>query len=118
MVTHELILKILNKLNKKDANTSLAMIGCIIKGDQNSICTAYNNFEEFGCLDEKSMKNLGVVFDDLIDKKLISMTQKGLQKRYELTEKGFKVLNDPTIVKDDEKYFSSYYNNENRKSDK
>jgi DNA helicase IV len=107
LVTHELILKVLNKLNKKDANTSLAMIGCIIKGDQNSICTAYNNFEEFGCLDEKSMKNLGVVFDDLIDKKLISMTQKGLQKRYELTEKGFKVLNDPTIVKDDEKYFSS-----------
>jgi DNA helicase IV len=107
MVTQELLLKIIYELNQRKANTSLALIGCILKGDRNSICTNFDDLEEFGKLDDKSLQNMGEVFDDLIDKKLIIIIQKGLQKKYDLSEKGLKVIEDPDFKNEKEKYFSS-----------
>ena len=107
MVTQELLLKLIFELNKRKANTSLALMGCILKGDKHSICAQYADFDEFGLLDEKSIQNMGEVFDDLIDKKLIVITQKGLQKKYDLSDKGLKIIEDPEYQKDKEKYFSS-----------
>ncbi len=106
MITHELILKVLHQLNKREANTSLAMIGCILKGDQNSICSSYNDIPEYGVLDEKEIKGLGVLFDDLIDRKLISIKKNGLQQKYVISEEGLNmIINGQSDDKD--KYFSS-----------
>ena len=57
MVTQDLILKVLYQLNQRKANTSLAMIACILKGDKNSICSQFQDIKEFGLVDEKAMKN-------------------------------------------------------------
>ena len=107
MVTQKDILKILYQLNQKKASTSLAHIGCILKGDKNSICTAYQDFEEFGTMDEKALKNMGTVFDDLIDSKLITVVSSGIFTKYEISKKGLDFLN--IVVQEDnsDKYYSS-----------
>lgn len=121
MVTHELVLQVIYDLNQHKANTSLAMIGCILKGDTNSICSAYQHFDKFGTMDEKSLKNMGAIFDDLIDKKLILIIDYGLQKKYEISKRGLELINneDP---EDNDKYYESNgapsdYLEENQKLD-
>ena len=106
MVTQDLILKVLYQLNQRKANTSLAMIACILKGDKNSICSQFQDIKEFGLVDEKAMKNMGIIFDDLIDKEIIRVVSNGLQKKYEISEQGLYRLINGT-ENDDEKYYSS-----------
>ncbi len=121
MVTHELLLQVIYDLNQHKANTSLAMIGCILKGDTNSICSAYQHFDKFGIMDEKSLKNMGVIFDDLIDKKLILIIDYGLQKKYEISKRGLELINNEDLEKNDKYYESkgapSDYLEENQKLD-
>lgn len=106
MVTQKQILDILNKLKKSNANTSLALIACILKGDRNSICTLYSDFNEFGSMNDKAIKNIGDIFDDLIDKKFITVINTGVFKKYEISQKGIDFLDNPE-ENDHDKYYSS-----------
>jgi len=107
MVTKEIILSILGQLKNTDANTSLALIGCILKGDKNSICDAFQNYDEFGLLDEKGMKNMGIIFDDLIDNQFIKVISSGPFKKYEISQKGLDYISKSDIRAEEKQYFES-----------